>query len=88
MGILPWAMVIAIVADDFVLAIRSPAVVIDPSLIAEEETRWVDVNSDYTLDYGRSLGYRKQGPAGTRQARILMRIDETRFWDLMIELLQ
>ncbi len=63
------------------------AVVIDPALIVQEETRWVDVNSDYGLDYGRSLGYRRQGPAGAQKARILMSIDEKRFWNLMVELL-
>jgi inosine-uridine nucleoside N-ribohydrolase len=63
------------------------AVVIDPALIVEEETRWVDVNSDYNLDYGRSLGYHKQGPAGTQKARILLAIDEERFWNLMVDLL-
>ena len=63
------------------------AVVIDPTLIVEEETRWVDVNSDYGLDYGRSLGYHKQGPAGTQKARILFTIDEERFWNLMVDLL-
>ncbi|MHC4324533.1 MAG: nucleoside hydrolase [Planctomycetota bacterium] len=63
------------------------AVVIDPALITEEETRWVDVNSDYGLDYGRSLGYHRQGPAGTQKARILLSIDEQRFWNLMVELL-
>ncbi len=63
------------------------AVVIDPTLIVEEETRWVDVNSDYNLDYGRSLGYKKQGPAGTQKARILFTIDEERFWNLMVDLL-
>jgi len=64
------------------------AVVIDPTLIVEEETRWVDVNSDYNLDYGRSLGYKEQGPAGTQKARILMEIDEKRFWNLMVDLLR
>jgi inosine-uridine nucleoside N-ribohydrolase len=63
------------------------AVVIDPKLIVDEETRWVDVNSDYGLDYGRSLAYRKQGPAGTQRARILFTIDEERFWNLMVDLL-
>ena len=58
------------------------AVVIDPTLITEEETRWVDVNSDYGLDYGRSLGYSKRGPTGTQKARILFTIDEERFWNL------
>jgi inosine-uridine nucleoside N-ribohydrolase len=63
------------------------AVVIDPTLIVKEETRWVDVNADYGLDYGRSLGYHKQGPIGTQRARILLTIDEERFWDLMVDLL-
>ena len=63
------------------------AVVIDPTLIVEEKTRWIDVNSDYGLDYGRSLGYRKQGPAGTQKVRILFSIDEKRFWNLMVDLL-
>jgi inosine-uridine nucleoside N-ribohydrolase len=63
------------------------AVVIDPTLIVEQQTRWIDVNSDYTLDYGRSLGYKLQGPAGTQKARILMTIDEPRFWNLMVSLL-
>lgn len=64
------------------------AVVIDPTLIVKEESRWVDVNSDYNPDYGRSLGYRKQGPAGTQKARILIEIDEKRFWNLMVSLLR
>ncbi|UCG58827.1 MAG: hypothetical protein JSU70_04800, partial [Phycisphaerales bacterium] len=63
------------------------AVVIDRTLIVEEESWWVDVNSDYGLGYGRSLGYRKQGPAGTQRARILLTIDEQRFWNLMVDLL-
>ena len=63
------------------------AVVIDPTLIVTEETRWVDVNSDYSLDYGRSLSYRIRGPAGTQKARILLAIDEERFWNLMVDML-
>lgn len=63
------------------------AVVIDPTLITEEDTRWVDVNADYTPDYGRSLGYKKQGPVGTQKARVLFSIDEERFWNLMVDLL-
>jgi inosine-uridine nucleoside N-ribohydrolase len=62
-------------------------VVIDPTLITEDVTRWVDVNADYSLDYGRSLGYKESGPVGTRKARILFSIDEERFWDLMVDLL-
>jgi inosine-uridine nucleoside N-ribohydrolase len=63
------------------------AVVIDPTIITGEETRWVDVNAEYNLDYGRSLSYKRQGPVGTQKARILFSIDEERFWDLMVDLL-
>lgn len=71
----------------FVWDTIAAAVVIDPSIITEEQTRWVDVNAQYTLDYGRSLSYRGQGPIGTRKARILFSIDESRFWNLMVDLL-
>jgi len=63
------------------------AVVIDPTLITEEETRWVDVNADYSLDYGRSLRYKNQGPLGTQRSRILFSIDEDRFWNLIVNLI-
>jgi len=63
------------------------AVVIDPGLITEEKSRWVDVNADYNLDYGRSLSYQLKGPVGTQKARILYSIDEERFWNLMVDLL-
>lgn len=71
----------------FVWDTIAAAVVIDPTLITQEETRWVDVNAQYTLDYGRSLSYKRRGPVGTRQARILFSIDEERFWNLMVRLL-
>jgi len=47
----------------------------------------VDVNAEYTLNYGRSLSYKSQGPIGTQQARILFSIDEDKFWNLMVNLL-
>jgi len=67
--------------------IIAAAVLIDPTLIVKEESRWIDVNDDYTLDYGRSLGYQRQGPPGTRKSRILFTIDERRFWNLVLDLL-
>lgn len=63
------------------------AVVVEPALIVDAQMRWVDVDAHYGLDYGRSLAYEKRGPAGTQKARILMTIDEDRFWDSMVELL-
>ena len=41
----------------------------DPTLIVEEETRWVNVNFDYGLDYGRSLGCLKQDPPARRSSK-------------------
>jgi len=45
------------------------AVVIDPTLIVEEETRWVDVNSDYGLDYGtvEASATADKGPPGRKE---------------------
>jgi inosine-uridine nucleoside N-ribohydrolase len=63
-------------------------VVIEPTLITTQQIRSVDINSDYGLDYGRSLSYKIQGPPGTQKARILFAIDEKRFWNLMINTLK
>ncbi|UCF44236.1 MAG: nucleoside hydrolase [Planctomycetota bacterium] len=63
------------------------AVVIDPTLITAQQKRYVDVNSDYGLDYGRSLSYKIKGPPGTQKARILFSIHEKKFWNLMTNLL-
>lgn len=71
----------------FVWDTIAAAVVIDPGLITDVETRWVDVNTEYTQDYGQSLSYKKHGPMGTRRARILFSIDQERFWNLMVDLL-
>lgn len=72
----------------FVWDLIVSAILIDPTIVKEEKTEWIDVNSEYTVDYGRSLGYAKQGPAGTRKARIIFTIDETKFWQMMYELIQ
>lgn len=62
------------------------AVCIDQSLITEEETRGLDVDDQYGLNYGRSMGYAENPPQGTQQGRILFTIDEARFWDLLVRL--
>ncbi len=59
------------------------AILIDPSIITEEVTAFIDVNDQYSLSYGQSLPYPINGPAGTQQARIILEIDETRFWDMV-----
>jgi len=63
------------------------AVVIDPSLITREKRLWIDVDTGYGLDYGRSLACSGDKPLGARRARTLYDIDEERFWNLLVNLL-
>jgi inosine-uridine nucleoside N-ribohydrolase len=41
---------------------------------------WVDVDADYSNDYGRSLGYMSMGPAGTQKVRIINTVNGNKFW--------
>ncbi len=75
-------------ATSYVWDLLVSAIIIDPSLITEETTQWLDVNTEYTQDYGRSLGYKTQGPAGTQKARIIHRVNEDKFWSLTNQLIQ
>lgn len=75
-------------ATSFVWDLLVSAIIIDPSIITEEKTQWIDVNTEYTQDYGRSLAYDIQGPLGTEKARVIHTIDEEKFWNLMYQLIQ
>jgi inosine-uridine nucleoside N-ribohydrolase len=44
---------------------------------------WIDVDTNYNIDYGRSLGYANQGPVGTQKVRIVNAVDGDKFWDLV-----
>ena len=59
----------------FVWDILAAAVVIDPSVIIEEETMPVDVNDVYSPSYGETLAYRT-APRGTRTARIVTTVNQ------------
>ncbi len=59
------------------------AILIDPRIIAKETVHFVDVNDAFGLSYGQSLAYPKNGPVGTQKARIILEIDEERFWDMV-----
>lgn len=61
--------------------------VIDPSIDTVVETRWVDMDTNFGLNYGRSLGYTLAGPAGCGKARILFEIDAPKLWDIIVDLL-
>ena len=59
------------------------AVIIDPTLITKEVTRFVDINDQWGLSYGQSLAYAEDAPAGAQKARIVLEVDEDRFWDML-----
>ncbi len=59
----------------FIWDVLAAAVVIDPSLIVDEEKMPVDVNDVYSPSYGQSLAYRI-APRGTQTARIVTAVDQ------------
>ena len=69
----------------FVWDVLVSAVIIDPTLITEEVTRFVDVNDQPGLAYGQSLAYAEDAPAGAQKARIVKTVDVERFWNMLNE---
>ncbi len=61
------------------------AILIDPSLITKEVTQYIDINDQFGLSYGQSLAFPLHGPAGAQKARIILDIDEERFWNMLNE---
>jgi inosine-uridine nucleoside N-ribohydrolase len=59
------------------------AIIIDPTIVTEEVTRYIDVNDQYGLSYGQSLAYPRVPPGGARKARIILSIDIDRFWNMV-----
>ena len=67
----------------FVWDVLVAAAIIDPSIITEEKTCAIDVNTQFGLSYGQSLAFPKVSPAGCVKARIVTDIDQERFWDMV-----
>lgn len=67
----------------FVWDVLVAAAIIDPSIITEERTCAIDVNTQYGPSYGQSLAYPKVAPAGCRKARIVTDVNQKRFWDMV-----
>lgn len=59
----------------FIWDVLAAAVVLDPSIIVEEETMPVDVNDVYSPSYGETLAYRT-APRGAQTARIVTAVDQ------------
>jgi inosine-uridine nucleoside N-ribohydrolase len=83
--------------QSFVWDTLTAAVFIDPSIATRVETRYLDVDTSYGPNYGRSIGYYESRrrdfenpenfPAGTQSVQVLFDIDRDKFWDLWIDLL-
>lgn len=61
------------------------AIMIDPTLITEEVTRYVDVNSQFGFSYGQSVAFEHNQPVGTQQARIILTVDSNRLWKMIAD---
>ena len=59
------------------------AIMIDPTLITEEVTRYVDVNSQFGFSYGQSVAFERNQPVGTQEARIVLTVDSDRLWKMV-----
>ena len=62
------------------------AIAIDPLVIAEEALLPVDVVDQYGPCYGQTIAYTGQGPEGTRKARIVLRADEGKVWEMIFKM--
>ncbi len=69
----------------FVWDVLVSAILIEPEIVTEEVTQFVDVNDQFGLSYGQSLPFPLVGPQGTQKARIILTINENRFWDMLNE---
>ena len=69
--------------SQYVWDVLAAAILIDPSLITEERTCAVDVNAEFGPSYGQALAYPDNGPQGSQKARIVMTIDQERFWNML-----
>jgi inosine-uridine nucleoside N-ribohydrolase len=63
------------------------AYLLDPTLATVVRELWVDMDTSFGPDYGRSLGYAKNPPVGTQKAKVIFAIDLARFWTLYSDLL-
>ncbi len=61
----------------------------DPSYATKTEQMWVDVDSRFGADDGRSIGYRNGSPVGLtlQKMTVVQRFDNARFFDAYVDLL-
>ncbi|MQR00618.1 nucleoside hydrolase [Glaciimonas soli] len=61
----------------------------DPSYATKTEQMWVDVDTRFGANDGRSVGYRNGSPAGVvlQKVTVVQRFDNARFFDAYVDLL-
>ena len=69
----------------FVWDVIVSAIIIDPTLVTESRTAFIDVNDQIGLSYGQSLAYPVLAPAGAQKGQIVISIDEARFWKMLVD---
>jgi inosine-uridine nucleoside N-ribohydrolase len=57
-------------------------------LIKDEVTHYVDVNSQFGFSYGQAVAFDKNQPVGSQQARILLKVDGERLWNMVEDYLK
>ena len=67
----------------FVRDVLVAAVIIDPTLITDSITTYIDVCDQVGQTYGQSLAYVGDPPFGAQKAVVVKEIDAKRFWDLL-----
>lgn len=59
------------------------AAIIDPSVITQERTCPIDINTQFGVSYGQSLAYVGKGPEGCQPARIVLDVNHDKVWDMI-----
>ena len=63
------------------------ALLFEPDIATNTVERFIDMDTTFGANYGRSMGYAKNPPLGLQRAKIVFDIDQERFWRLYQELL-
>ena len=73
------------------------AIVLDPKVASRIEERFLDIDTTYGPNYGRSIGYHEsrrrsfgapeEFPAGTQKVKVLFDVDRQAFWNLYVSLM-
>jgi len=81
----------------FIWDALATGIFLQPSLATQLVDRYIDVDVTYGPNYGRSIGYHESRrrsfatpndfPAGTQKVKVLMAVDQPKFWDLYIDLM-